>query len=195
MSPPADNSPQIIEVTLTIGTSGQPAPGIGLTPNALTIDVVAGSNGASIFQVRNTGGGTLNWTAAADAPWLSVSPPSGANTATVSVAARADNLPAGNYTGRIAVSASGAANTPQTLNVTLRVSAAPSPTLALAPAALSFTALVDGGNPPAQRLDISNAGSGALSWRATAVTFNGGQWLAVSPESGAAPGRTSGRKV
>src|SRR5712692_6483288 len=42
-SPPADNTPQVVEVALTISASGQAAPGIGLSPTALEFGDTTGS--------------------------------------------------------------------------------------------------------------------------------------------------------
>jgi len=78
--------------------------------------------------VSNSGGGTLNWSASAATSsggnWLAVSPTSGANAGTLTVSAGVGTLIPGTYVGAITVAATGAANTPQTVPVTLTVTAA-----------------------------------------------------------------------
>jgi hypothetical protein len=55
------------------------------------------------------------------------------------------------------------------------------------PGQLSFSMVTRGNAPPAQPLEIRNAGTGALNWTATSSTTDGGAWLTVTPTSGAAP--------
>src|SRR5207248_4383177 len=43
------------------------------------------------------------------------------------------------------------------------------------------------GTPPAQTLQVRNAGTGSLSWTAAVATSDGGSWLKASPLSGTAP--------
>ena len=48
--------------------------------------------------------------------------------------------------------------------------------------------LVTGGNaPPAQPLQIRNAGAGTLAWTGATSTSDGGNWLSLSAASGTAP--------
>ena len=61
-----------------------------------------------------------------------------------------------------------------------------SPTIALSPASLAFVT-DQGSNPPSQNVNVTNTGSGTLAIAASATTTAGGNWLVVSPTSGAAP--------
>jgi uncharacterized protein (TIGR03437 family) len=186
----SSNSPQTINVTLVI-TAAPPAPAIALNPSALTFAAQqGGSNPTSqTVSLANSGGGTLNWTAAAaTGAWLSVSPASGSGAATLTVAANVAGLAAGTYNGTIQVSATGASNTPQTLPVTLTVTAAAS--ISLTPAALQFSA-VAGANPPAQSFQVLNTLSGSFGWTAAAATQSGGNWLSVTPTTGVTPATLS----
>src|SRR5207302_1622041 len=75
--------------------------------------------------VSNSGGGTLNWTAAASqTPWLRVINGSGANTGTFTVSIDITGLTPGIYNALIAVAAAGASNSPQTMVVNLTVTPA-----------------------------------------------------------------------
>ena len=48
-----------------------------------------------------------------------------------------------------------------------------------------------GSSPPAQTVFFLNSGAGVLNWSATTATTSGGNWLAVSPVSGADNGTIS----
>ncbi len=162
-------------------------PTIALSPGSLSFSAQqGGANPASqTVAVSNSGGGTLNWTAAVTSgPWLSVSPASGTNSGTLAVSANINGLSAGTYNGVITVSATGATNTPQTIGVALAVTG-PSPTIALSANSLSFRAQEDGANPAGQTVTVSNSGGGTLSWTAT---VSSGAWLRVSPASGTGTG-------
>jgi outer membrane protein assembly factor BamB len=80
------------------------------------------------LSVSNGGGGSLSFTATADASWLSVSPASGTAPQTVTVTAASAGLTAGSYTGTVTITASGAQGSPKAIPVTLTVSPAGTPT-------------------------------------------------------------------
>ena len=54
------------------------------------------------------------------------------------------------------------------------------PTLALSVNSLSYSAITNGSNPPAQNISVSNSGTGSLNWSAS----SNASWLTVSPASG-----------
>jgi len=191
-TPAADNTPQVIEVALTVTTSGQAAPGFAIAPGALEFEGVRGSGRTQSqnLQVRNAGGGTLSWTAAfapdSGGAWLSVNPASGTNTGLLAATAAPGNLAIGTYTGRLTFTAAGAAN-PEgkvTVPVTYRVRDPLPPSLVLTPASVTFATDAGDPIPPSQTLVIANGGEGTLAWRVTATTFNGGPWLSATPASG-----------
>jgi PKD repeat protein len=77
-----------------------------------------------MLEITSTGPGTLNWTASSTSSWLSVSPVSGtAPSPHVTVSVNTANLGPGGgiYHGAITIAAAGAANSPQTISVTLRL--------------------------------------------------------------------------
>ena len=96
-------------------------PAIGASPTSLTFAATqGGANPATqTVSVSNTGGGTLTWTASDNAPWLTVSPPSGTGNGTLNASVNTASLATGTYTGTITVAASGA--TSRTVSVTLTV--------------------------------------------------------------------------
>jgi hypothetical protein len=81
------------------------------------------STSAQTLRIDNTGGGTLNWTAASDSSWLTCVPASGTNAGVAAVSIDATGLAAGSYNGTVTVSDSEASNSPQTVTVSLTVKA------------------------------------------------------------------------
>ena len=122
--PAASNSPQVVAVNLTISS----APAIGVAPNTLTFSADEGSSPADqLLTVTNVGGGTLAWQAAADQTWVGLSPSTGTGGAgqsqTVTVSVNSSGLGPGSYAATITITDPGASNTPQTVALTLAVSA------------------------------------------------------------------------
>ncbi|MGB7760056.1 MAG: putative Ig domain-containing protein [Bryobacteraceae bacterium] len=169
----------------------QASPVIGLSPTSLSFTAVQGgaSPANQTVAVGNTGGGTLNWTAAvtSGASWLSLTgATTGLNSGTITVVVSPGSLPVGAYGGYIQVTgAPGTVNTPQNIGVTLTVT--PAPAIGLSPASLAFTDVQGGSNPATQTVGIGNTGTGTLNWSA-AVT-SGAAWLSLS---GATTGANGG---
>lgn len=171
--------PVSLSVTSTSPTSSTPV--ISLTPSMLNFTGIAGGSNPSpqSITVSNTGGGTLNWTAADNATWLTISPTTGTNTGTIAASVNLAGLAAGTYTGIISISATGA--TTQTVSVTLTVSSSTSSSvIGLSPTVLSFSATAGGSNPTSQTITVSNTGTGTLSWTAS----DSAAWLTLSPTTG-----------
>ncbi len=76
---------------------------------------------AQSLVIVNSGGGVLHWSAVPSQSWLQVEPGSGSGNAVVQVSVNATDLSQGTYTGTITVSDPAAANSPQTVKVTLKV--------------------------------------------------------------------------
>jgi murein DD-endopeptidase MepM/ murein hydrolase activator NlpD len=179
-APGVAGSPKTIAVSLTI----TPAPSIGLSATALAFTAQQGANpSGQTLTVTNTGGGTLQWTASEPMAWLVGSPGTGSLTAgqsaAINLSVNTSGLQAGTYEGAITISAPGAANSPQSVPVSLVVTAAPVPSLSVSPASLAFSAQ-QGSNPSGQTLTISNTGQGTLTWTASEPIA----WLTGSPGSG-----------
>jgi hypothetical protein len=104
------------------------APGIALDRKRLSFGAAGGIHtGNQKILIENNGGGTLEWSALSDSPWLGITPMSGTGSSTADVLVDPTGLAAGTYTGVITFSADEANNSPQTLAVTLNVYAAGSP--------------------------------------------------------------------
>jgi uncharacterized protein (TIGR03437 family) len=82
-------------------------------------------------QIANGGSGVLSWAASSGAPWVSLSPASGAAPATLAVSVLPANLAAGTYTASVQISASGTSGSPTSVGVTLAVQA-PAPVFTVA---------------------------------------------------------------
>ena len=116
------------------------APVLVVSPSSLSFNASAGGANppSQSLGISNGGLGTIAWSATSSAPWLSITPASGSAPTTSTVSVATSGLSAGSYAGSITVTAPGAQNSPQTVNVTLSVTTpdtqAPTP-----PAGLSAT--------------------------------------------------------
>jgi hypothetical protein len=171
----ASNTPQTINVTYNV--SSQPT--ISLSTNNLTFNGVKGdaNPAGQTFNITNSGG-SLNWTVSDNASWLDKTPSGGNGNGTVTASINTTNMNPGTYTGTITVSAPGAANPTQTINVTYNL--AQQPAISLNKTSLSFAATPNGSLPSSQTFTISNSGGGTLNW---SVSDNG-SWLDVNPPGG-----------
>ncbi len=79
------------------------------------------STGAQPVSISNTGGGTLNWSAAKNASWITVSPTSGTGNAVLQIGANPSGLAVGKHQGTISITDPNATNSPQTISVTLNI--------------------------------------------------------------------------
>ena len=123
-APGASNSPQTINVTLAVSS----APSISVSPSSLGFSYQITGTAAPSQTFTVSSSGTAVTAAAAvttGSNWLSVTPASGTTPATFSVSVSTTGLAAGSYNGVIQVTAQGASNSPQSVSVTLTVTAPP----------------------------------------------------------------------
>src|SRR5262249_33726418 len=87
-------------VTFTVTAAPGP-PGIVASPTSLSCTAQQGGStpAAQTVSIRNTGGGTLSWTASDNAAWLTVSPSAGTGNGAVTLSATTGTLTAGSYSG------------------------------------------------------------------------------------------------
>ena len=71
--------------------------------------------------VENTGGKELNWTAAPSEGWIQISPLSGTGSGIITVSANPAGLSVGSHTGNITIKDPDATNSPQWVNVNLKI--------------------------------------------------------------------------
>ncbi len=97
-------------------------PTISLNRNKLNFGYEISNNVPGHQTVTLTvSGGTLDWTASTDAPWLNVSSSSGTGSDVLYVTVTPWDLTTGTYTGAVTVSSANAENSPQTVSVMLKV--------------------------------------------------------------------------
>ena len=147
------------------------------------------------YTLENSGGTSIDWTAAKTQTWTTLSAVSGTlaagatATVTVSINAAADTLAAGTYNDTVSFTntTDGAGST--TRAVTLTVSS-PAGTLAVTPAGDFASSGVTGGpfTPPNQGYTLENTGSTSISWTASKTQ----PWTTLSAVSGTlTPGATA----
>jgi hypothetical protein len=153
-------------------------------PQTLTIPSTGASISYSVTSSTATGG-----------TWLSVSPGPGCCSATPGTVTATVNasptLAVGTYTGQIVVTSQGG-NFTITVPVTLTVASPSATFFDNVPGQMSFAAIVaTSNNPPAQVVQLRNAGGGSLAWTLEVTTSDGGNWLTTSALSGTAPSSVS----
>ena len=110
-------------VSITVGTSVLPV--FSATPPALSFSfTTGGSTPAAQSVTLGLSRGTSAVTSASPASWLRANLASSAAPTTMSVSVVPGSLAAGSYTAAILVTANGAANSPTSITVTLRIAAA-----------------------------------------------------------------------
>jgi hypothetical protein len=166
---------QINPLTFTMAAGGA-----NPLPQVITA-TSTGTNFPIFATTSNSTGGT----------WLSITPSGygccGINTPqaiTVSVTAP-PTMPAGTYSSEVIIT-SGDGTQGLTVPVTLIVKAKTDTFFDSLPGELTYSMVTGGTAPPAQPLEIRNAGAGSLAWTASLSTSDGGAWLTISAPSGTA---------
>lgn len=169
----------------SIGIMVVGASSIAAAPSSLQFAYAAGGDvpAAQAIQITNAGTSSLDWTATASVPWLSLSAASGTAPSSLSVTLVPAGLAAGTYNGTVQIASTAASNGPVSIPVTLTVTAAAS-SLVLSPQSVTFQYTAGGDLPAAQNISIGNGGAGAIAWTASSGAF----WAAASPASGSTPG-------
>ncbi len=143
VSPGASNSPQVIPVTLNVTTPQT----IAVTPATLAFSFQVGGTAPAAQQITVTStGGAVAFSAAASTKdggnWLKLSATSGQTSggaaSNINVSVDPAGLAAGTYTGTISITSPLAGNSPQTVAVTLTVTAMPVPSVIAVANAASY---------------------------------------------------------
>jgi hypothetical protein len=105
--------------TIVIGaTLSQPGPTLSVSPNSTVFLSPFGQSttATQTVSIRNTGSGSLTWSATSDAAWLTLSATSGSAPADLTLTA---NLPASPVPpAHVTITAEGVANSPQVITIT-----------------------------------------------------------------------------
>ena len=167
-------------------------PTLGAQPNRLTSTFVQVSPPATEnLSVLNGGGGSLGFqvetATQSGGPWLMVSPTAGQATAAqpgmLNVTVDPASLAPGTYFGEIQI-ASSAAQQSMTVPVAMAISGR-SQSIRVSRRGLTFTAVVGGAAAPVQPLRVFNDGIGMMPWTSRVETLSGGNWLTITPPTGA----------
>jgi hypothetical protein len=102
-------------------------------------------------RIRNTGSGSLRWTASPAAPWLRVTPRAGSGPAVLMVEVDRAGLAPGRHQGRVTIDAGDADDSPVSITITVEVNAAQAPDPSTRAAAPAGAAQAAGPPPPATR--------------------------------------------
>lgn len=176
---PAGGSPLSIPVNLVI------TPPVTLLPNPSTLNFTYSQGGsgpvAQSVQIPSRAGGSVAFTTASGASWLTASPLSGSTPATLTVTV-GGNLAAGTYSGTVSVTVGG--NVAASIVVTATVSPLAAAGISANPSSLTFSNSVGSAAAPTQSIRLSASGGTAIPF--TVVASSAGNWLSVSP-SGSAP--------
>jgi hypothetical protein len=174
-----------IDVPVTLNIQ---APEITLDRTDIALAVIRTSSpGDESIAVGNSGDAPLNYavTVTAGAAWLSIASggagqvPAGGAPSTLVLSFDTATLGKGRHTATVEVSDPHASEPSRTITITLDVQA---PTIAVDATALTFTA-IQGNNPEAQTLRITNSGDAPLTFTPTVAAGVPGGWLSVAPAS------------
>ena len=149
-------------------------------PTSLAFTAIQGGSNpaAQTLSIRNTGGGTLNWTASENTGWLTLTAGTGTGNGTVTLQCDHRLLSPGNYTGSVTLSG-GTGVTPVTVPVTFTITPTAATTVNLSPSSLNYAATQGAANPANQNISLTNTGE-TLNW----AVSDDATWLTVSPASG-----------
>jgi hypothetical protein len=157
----------------------RPYGGIDPLPQVLPVASTAANFAYTVAASTSSGGS-----------WLSASPggnccvtPRGVSVI-VNTGVNGAAMAAGTYSGQLTFTAGGV--TTLTVSVTFVIAAPNTDFFDNTPGQVSFSMKLNG-HPPAQVLQIRDAGAGSLPWTLTTSTFNNANWLSVSINSGTAP--------
>jgi hypothetical protein len=127
------------------------------------------------------------WTAAASAPWLSLSADKGTGPASLTLAVDSTGRGAGTYSAQVTFTAKGSVGeeTTRIVHVKMNLARAEPPETS---AELVFEGEVGGTPPEAKSVTVANTGQNTLTW----IVNQAPAWLSVTPLSGRTPGEIDG---
>jgi lysophospholipase L1-like esterase len=175
------NSPQSVSIDLDIS-----GPVIETDKTSLLFEAIKANPNPSpqVFQIRNSGEGTLKYQISPSEDWVSVTPTSGESTGEwdeIQVSVDITNLLRGDYQAELVITAENVSNSPLVLTVNLNIQG---PSIELDKASLSFEALKGGSDPSAQKFKIRNSGEETLKYQISPSE----DWVSVTPTSGESTG-------
>jgi hypothetical protein len=161
---------------------------------SFTVSEFAANPSTQVLSIKNIGSKTLAYSISDDADfydydWLNVSPSTGTSTTELNqhdITVNKEGLESREepYTAKITIASNECYNSPQTIDVSLRVTEDPPPEISVLPSQLSFNADLGGANPATQEIEIRNSGGMVLNYEITTDV----PWIVVSPSSGSSGG-------
>lgn len=103
-------------------------PMLSISPDPISLNLgtmSAGESSSQKFSISNAGGGTLEWRANDDQPWITLNPTSGTNSGTVTLNINTTGLSPGSYSGTIIITSNGETKKG---SISLNIQAIPAPT-------------------------------------------------------------------
>ena len=150
----AANSPLNIPVTLTIGAQQT----IGAAPSTVAFSYQLGAATPATQTVAlSSTGAAVAFVASSSATWLTATPASGTVPTALTLAVNPTGLTAGTYNGTVTITAPGASNSPQTVAVSLTVTALAFPAISAVGNGASF---LPGPIAPGELISIVGANLG-----------------------------------
>jgi len=179
----ADNSPQYVEINLTV----DPAPSsLVLSQSVLNFTAEEGgaNPGDQLFGIASDNDPlSFNITEFTGSDWLSATPTTGSTPQNTTVSVDITGLADGSYKDTLVITSAGADNSPQYVEINLTVTPAPS-SMVVSETVLNFTAVEDGANPANQLFNIASDND-PLGFDITEIT--GSDWLSSAPITGTTP--------
>jgi hypothetical protein len=152
------------------------------SPLPQNLDIASNGTAFTFSSAVYTGQGG-NWLTLSNLGGECCTTPEGVTASIIS----ASSLAAGTYSGEIVFTQYFEQSMGLTVPVNLAVVAPGNPFFDSLPGQLSFSMTTGGNAPPAQPIQIRNAGTGSLHWTLSTNTADGGSWLTASALSGTAP--------
>jgi len=152
---------------------------IDIQPDSLNFNALEemGPPANKNIVISNSGSGSLNWTAITTADWIQIDKTEGSEEEVISVGCDLSGLISGDYTGYIIVSDTAALNSPESLQVNLKL-ISNIPYLSAEPDSIYY--LVMQGTAIHDSLRILNLGGSSSSWQASISA----DWFVFAPTSG-----------
>ena len=183
-----------VPVTLNANSRGVSSP-ISSNPNSLSFVFAAGSTAATSQSVSlsSSNSSVTNFTATpttnSGAAWLSVNPAAGSLPGNLQVTVNPVDLlnTPGTFNAAVAINAPGTNG----ISIPVLVTIQGVPALNVSPAQLSFGYQLGTAVPAAQTLTLSSSTGVNVSFTASAVPANCGNWIVLSQNSGATPSTLS----
>lgn len=164
------------------------APLLEVNPGAVDLIARGVNPPPTDLMIENPGGEMLTWSAAADAPWISLSTQAGSTdpggASPLSFDIDASNLAEGIHTATLTLDAIGAVGAPASVPVTLTVTLTPD--LGVSVISLDY-ASPEQSSPAPLSFHVHNDGGGTMDWAAS----NTHTWLSLSVRSGSLDGGDS----